>query len=83
MLKYYLMAIDLLKYNKINDIFEVYIICCDNGLYNNVQLNDLINIINIDYNSIMKYYAERFIKINKLINKYVYCNDISTLICTY
>jgi hypothetical protein len=73
----------LLKHNQIKDVLEVYIICCDNGLYDNIALNKVTEIINIDYNSIMKYYGERYIKLYKLINKYINCNDITTLICTY
>jgi hypothetical protein len=73
----------LLKCNNIKDILEVYIICCDSGLYDNDDLNEFIKIVNIDYINIMKYYAERNIKIYELINKYLFCNCISALICTF
>jgi TPR repeat protein len=73
----------LLKHNKIKDMLEIYIICCDNGLYNNYQLNNFVKIINVDYNCIIKYSAERNIRVYELINKYLYCTCISTLICTF
>jgi tetratricopeptide (TPR) repeat protein len=78
---------NLLKYlfecNVIKDVLEFYIICCENTIYNEHQLNDFKNIINIKYNDLIKYGAQRIIKICKFINKFINCNDISTLICDY
>jgi hypothetical protein len=68
---------------KIENIFEVYVICCGNIEYSEIKLDKLKKQINLTYQQIEKFYGKRFLKIHELINKYVKCYDVCNLICDY
>jgi hypothetical protein len=71
----------LLENNK-DAIMEIYTLLCNDERYED-YLEEIKNIINIKQIQYEKYMYKRHIKLYKLINKYINCDDINYLICEY
>jgi TPR repeat protein len=79
-----IMIIDkVINYLRVEQILEIYILCCNSEKYDENDIEKIRYKMDIKYNDIVKYCSERSIKIYLLINKYIYCHDISMLISNY